>query len=265
MAVGADGYLAVQLNHRLTIVKLPSGGLVRSWLLPPNESVENVATAADGRVAATISNTGLLTVFSHGHATKTAAEGGSELDTREISLSPNGELLAMGGGGNPTVTRLLRTRDLKAIRTEPGYAATFSPTSRLVAIQRPDLAIAVIRVSDWRTITVIRGATAVTGLSFSPDGRLLGAGGQDGVLRVWDARDGTLLTTKYVTESDIQTVGPDQRISAPVLTAAGYASVSSAFTSSVETYEACFECLRSAPLLAQATARLQAIRPVSLR
>jgi WD40 repeat protein len=265
MAVGAKGYLAVVLNDRLTIVKLPTGVLLRSWLLPSNANVESIAISADGRVAAAVSDPGVLTVFSRGHATRTSAGGGSDLESHEISLSPNGQLLAIGGGGNPTATRLLRTNDLKVTHTEGGYGAIFSPTGRVIAIQRPDLSIAIIRTSDWRTISVIRGASAVTGLGFSPNGRLLGAGGQDGVLRVWDASDGTLLTTSYVTESDIRTVGPEQRVSSPVLTAAGYALVISAFTSSVDTYEACFGCLRSAPLLAQATARLHAIRPVSLR
>jgi WD40 repeat protein len=261
-AVGADGYLALQLNDSLRIVKLPSGSLVRSWPLP-NESFDNVAISADGRLAAAVSDTGALTVFSEGHATKTAVQSGSE--SPDISLSPDGGLLAFAGAGNPTVTRLLRTSDLKAVRSEPGEAATFSPTGRFMAIQRPDLSIAIIRTSDWHTITVIRGASSVIGLRFSPDDHLLGAGGQDGVLRIWDASDGTLLTTHYVTESDIQTNGPEQRLSAPVLTATGYAVVHSDFTSSVDTYEACTMCLRSAALLAQATARLHEIRPASPR
>ena len=262
-AVGRDGYLAITRDGSLVVQSLRSGRRIHSWPLRPHNATYGVAVSAGGNVAAAITGRGALSVFSaRGRLTTKVPLGEAPVYGAQATMSPDARLIAITGAARPRGVRLLRASDLKTIRTEPGSAATFSPSGSLLAIQRPADSIAILDTTDWHVTSVIRGENAQAGLSFSPDGRLLAAAGDDGVLRVWDAADGTLLATRVVTESDIDTQGSELAVSTPVLTAAGYALVASNHTPFVDAYQVCSGCLSPSALLEQAHARLSEIRPV---
>lgn len=261
LAVGPAGYLAFTRSGSLAVVSLPSGRQVHSWALPSSDAAYKVAVSAGGDVAAAISDQGALSLFSRRGGLRTTVPPDSNA-VPEVALSPDGRLVAIPGAANPAGVRLLRASDLSTIRTEAGTAAAFSPTGSLLAIERPDNSIAILRTDDWRVLTVMRGESAQARLGFSPDARLLAASGSDGVLRVWDVADGTLLATRVVTESDINTEGSALGLSTPVLTAAGYALVGANFSQSVDSYHVCPRCLSASGLIAQADARLSQIRPL---
>jgi WD40 repeat protein len=68
----------------------------------------------------------------------------------------------------------------------------FPPGGALMAIQRPDQSIAIVRTDTWKSQADVKGEPAFAPrLAFSPDDRLVAAVDMDGVLRVWDAGDGT--------------------------------------------------------------------------
>ncbi len=263
-AVAADGELAFTRGGTLYVWRLPTGQLVRSWKLPlppaptpgAPTSLAAVAISADGRTAATVTADGTVTLVSaHGTSVTRIPVGAV---SPGLSMSPDGRLLAVTVASG---VRILDTNRLAPVRTELGVAATFSMSGDLIAIQRPDLSIAIIRTGDWLVQTTARGEPVQAGaLSFSPDDSLVAATGDDGILRTWDSNDGALIATRQVIESGITA---QRTPSVPVvLTAGGFAVVGSAVDAAVNAYRVCDQCLNPRGLLAQADARLAEIRPV---
>jgi hypothetical protein len=82
---------------------------------------------------------------------------GREGELRSMAFSPDGRMLATGGGFADGAIRLWSTEDGREIRTITGHSRT------------------------------------VYSLSFSPDGKSLASGGYDEVARVWDVASGKLL------------------------------------------------------------------------
>lgn len=259
-AVASNGELAFVRAGQLNVLRLPAGQQVRSWKLPTSTPPAAIAVSANAATAATTSAGGLLTVVS-GHRTLTAklAPPGNVNITQPLSMSPDGRLLAV-------ITRseveIFDTSNLRVVQHQPGVAVSFSPSGRLIAIQRPDLSIAVISTSDSRTQTTIGGEPSlVTQLSFSPDDRLLAAiGSTDGALKVWDTSDGTQIADRQVIESSLQA----GRVLPPpvVLTGAGDALVAAPGFSDINVYDVCDQCFDPGALLAQADARLKQIASV---
>jgi dipeptidyl aminopeptidase/acylaminoacyl peptidase len=74
-------------------------------------------------------------------------------------------------------------------------SVSFSPDGRLLASGGGD-GIKLWRVSDGSLVRILRGHRGfVTSVSFSPDGRLLASGSWDGTIRLWRVADGALRQT----------------------------------------------------------------------
>ena len=262
IAVGRDGYVAFMRGARLEVIALPSGRSVRSWPTRWGDSLDDLTLSADGKQAAGVTYSGLVTVFSPRSRRSRRVPTDQDVDVM-VEMSPDARLVAVAPATHPAGVRVLRTSDLATVRTVPGEEPTFSPSGARLAVRRPDNSIAIVRTSDWSVETVLRGAASATnGLAFSPDERLLAEAGVDHALRVWDVGDGTLLATRVVTEITQDTEGTDGAVDSPVLTAAGYALVSAHFTQSIDAYDICGNCFQPSAILAQAAARLREIRPV---
>jgi WD40 repeat protein len=269
-AVGTRGVLAFTRSNYLYVWRLRTGRVLRRWEVPPSSApgslqYANLAVSADGSSAATISASGLITVFSsHGILTKAVPIEG--VHSSGISMSPDGRLLAVTDASG---VEILSTSDLKVVRSETGIAASFSAGGAFIAIQRPSLSIAVIRTGGWQTQAVLQGEPAFAPqMSFSPGNRLIAAMSNDGVVRVWDASDAASIATRQVIESSLQA----QRIEVPpvVLTASGFALVGvNSVTPAgmgvvgVNAYHVCDQCLSANALLRQADARQKEIAAVT--
>ena len=254
------GDLATIRGGNVVLTDLRSGQTVGATPVPVS-GTDSVAVSANGdTIAALNSATGTLALRSNGlwHASKEPVIQDGVLT---LALSADGAMVAYGGSlGSPAIT-ILEARNLRRVRVEPGISAAFSRSNALMAIQRPDLSVAILDTRDWRTVAELRGATSQAVLSFSPDGRLLAAG-SSGTLRTWDASDGTLLTTRYVID-EIGYSASNLTLSPPMLTAAGYAIVGAGRF--VDTVDACVTCLTPAALLATAAARMRMINTHALK
>jgi WD40 repeat protein len=255
VGVSTTGQLAFTQGGDLYERQLPSGRAGRSWRLPFNSSPTAVALARGGTTAAAIGSDGRLAVFSGSRTRSAVVPTASFPDQPGLSMSPDGRLVAVTG---PKGVRILNTQNLHVVHHEAGSAVIFSPSGALVAVQRPDLSVAVLRTSDWGVQSIERGEPTTAAITFSPDGRLVAATATDGVMRVWDDRDGTLLSSTHVEESALATARTG--ISPPLVTSAGIAVVSANGAANV--YMICPDCLSPTALLKQAAAREAATRPV---
>lgn len=109
----------------------------------------------------------------------------------DLAWSPDGSLLAAATGSG---VRVFETGHLGEVLTialsEYNFALDFSPDGTSLAFSRGS-AIEIVHLPDGRPIRRLEGHTdVVTDLAFSPDGKFLASGGNDGRLRVWRMADG---------------------------------------------------------------------------
>jgi WD40 repeat protein len=117
---------------------------------------------------------------------------------QDVMISPDGTMLAASAGqmvqminvASKQITAKKELEDAWDIDTCP---MAFSPNGKVIAVARADrnrVKVHEIELCDPRTlhsIAVLRAdAAAVQTLSYSPDGALLAAGGNDGTVVIWD-------------------------------------------------------------------------------
>ena len=264
-AMARNGNLVFRSNGRLYVTNVLTRQVVRSWDAPSLKTPDQVAVSGDGRLAAiaSVTDTGALTVFSAGSRRTTSFQvQASYAPVTSLSLSWDGALVAVATRSGVSV---FRTSDLRLVHREPGTAVRFAAAGRLVAIVRPDISIAIVRTDTWGQQTLVRGdPSGQLYLDFSPDSRLLATTGYDGVLRVWDATDGSLIRTRYVFEA-APVSDSTLAMSPPVVTGSGFVLAGALITGSIGAFDVCSHCLDASALLAEATLRLHAVQPSGTR
>ncbi len=111
-----------------------------------------------------------------------------------MAFSADGKILAIGGF--PTI--LVRVSDWSELQRLRDFsqALAFSPDGQSLALSGFKREIALVRVSDGRTLRVLRGhASSVNYLAFSLDGKLLASASQDKTVALWYPSVGTVLRT----------------------------------------------------------------------
>jgi len=113
-----------------------------------------------------------------------------------LVYSPNGRILAAGGGDDPV--RLWDTdtgQELRQCKEAWIQAMVFSPRGSVLVTAGAFKVIRLWEVATGKEISQIKGHNAgVKALAISPDGTMLASGGQDGTVILWE-----LLTAKEIT------------------------------------------------------------------
>ena len=127
--------------------------------------------------------------------------------TSEVSLSPDGEYLAVRSG--PVAVFNASTGEkLKSITCQDNFSAMeYSPDGNQLALENGDESIVLINTLTWAQELTLKGATdPIVDITFELDGRLLAASTERGTIHFWDLKSGQLLASttlidpeKYVT------------------------------------------------------------------
>ena len=143
---------------------LPSGSrqLVRIWELVHDRAINCAALSRDGRWLLTADGSTIY-VWQLENGRNTRQFSGHSDRIQSLTISPDGRLLASLGRNPVRKTGSIHLWNLTA--------------GREAAVVRADAEL----ISGLRT------------LAFSPDGRLLIGGGEDGAMPIWDSSDGRLL------------------------------------------------------------------------
>jgi WD40 repeat protein len=206
------------------LTSLGSDGVIKTWDATRGPECRILRTGAAWQ--ATISNDGRRVAAAASHVTKRAfgtvvwdAENGQELtwfasdpeSPRVVALSPDGRLVASAVAvGNTTgmvriwdvpTGEVVQRRSLPHVVGQHVAAWAVAPAAAPGApLLGPSLATAgAFAGMNWNGVGLIRNlpeqgpAAPCDAVAWSADGKLIASGGQDRIVRVWDAASGTQL------------------------------------------------------------------------
>jgi WD40 repeat protein len=206
-AFSPDGkrLLVAGVNDDLLLRDAATGAELRR-LQPQHDHIHNYPEAAaffpDGKSIAAVDDWGDRIVWD--------AESGKERlhlanDSRQASelsalaVSPDGRLVASGGGPSHRSIELWDAATGRAVRTLPGHgnpadkrvtkvnALTFSPDGRMLASAGDDRAVIFWEVTTGeKRLTLGGNGAEVTCVAFAPDGKRFASGDWDSSVLIWD-------------------------------------------------------------------------------
>lgn len=211
VAVSKSGNIVVAARaNQVQVYNAKTGSLLRSLADPslkPSSSahvaiIESLALSADAKALATGSfqevalwdvQTGTLLRKLTGFADRVVA----------LSFSPDGKLLATGGGA-PTVDGEIKVFEAATgklvVAIAGGHSDTvngvaFSPDGRKLATASADTAVKVFEMPSGKLAKAFEGhGHHALDVAWKPDGKLLASAGSDRAVKIWDYERGEQLT-----------------------------------------------------------------------
>ncbi len=138
---------------------------------------------------------GQVQIFSQPTWDRSLAFSAHEDTVTALAFSPDGQVLATGGGGLDTSVRLWNPHDGQPVAPPlSGHnrsinAIAFSPDGKVVASASADQSIRLWEVASGHEVRLLRGhAQEVMAVAYLPDGHGLVSGCKDGSVWLWDPR-----------------------------------------------------------------------------
>jgi WD40 repeat protein len=223
-------FIATGDIHDDTVYPLSIWNLRSSTLLNTHEvdsyGVDSVAFSPDGQTLASGSHDGTVRLWNAKDGESLGILGEHTDIVSSVAFSPDGKLLA--SGSHDQTVSLWNVKDGTRLRALPGHghvvtmldspvSVAFSPNGRTFASGSTDIQL-------WSTDTdgtplqdiKIEGDSyrLCVSIAFSPDGQTLACGSDDGIVRLWNAKDGTLFHRLLGHSDQVETIAfsPDGQI-----------------------------------------------------
>ena len=143
--------------------------------------------------------------------------------TKSVTFSDDGNLLAVGGGGDEASSGIVTLWDVQTrklinanIEGHKGVAISvtslaFSPDNKVLATGATDKTIELWDISTGKgnllTTPLEEHKSTVTSLAYSPDGKTIASGDESGTVNLWSATSYQLLMTLKVSSVSITALG----------------------------------------------------------
>ena len=212
VAVSPDGQTFVSGGDTITIWDVPSGRMLRSFG-GPAEATSSVVFSPDGRTLAS-SGDSTIKLWHAASGTVQRSLSGHSGWVHSVAFSPDGHTLVSGGADN--TIKLWDVASGRELRTVTGhyfgvFSVAFSSDGHTLASASPDrltreilapgTAISTVKIWDatsGRELRALPGQTEdALSVAFSPDGKMLAAGGYDHSIKLWDVASRRELNNQY--------------------------------------------------------------------